>query len=203
MLAAADFLIEKCNGDAYDIFSMCNQDVIRVRELIADLNKIGFSRKKADMFIRDMFDWDVWQAGKNIEEMNVASDTNTMRVALRTGVLETQIPLLASYLDVYCYQYSYMDAMTQRAWRTVWDEWRKIPNNSCPQTPASMDYFIYKSIGKSNCKPNARKCAICVLDSVCPQEKRNLKPPKSISIIGMTGWESGKTDGGGGGGIMS
>ena len=43
----------------------------------------------------------------------------------------------------------------------------------------------------------------CIMNDICPEEKRNLKPPKSISIKGMTGWESEITDDGGGGGIMA
>lgn len=203
MLNAAQFLLDFCDGDAFNLFTLCKEDVIKIRELIADGQDFGYSRKKADMFIRDMIDWGVWNATQNLDKMNVASDTNTMRVALRTGLLEIPIPLLASYLDVYCYQYSLVDSLTQSGWRTVWEEWRNIPENHCPSTPASMDYLLYKSIGKANCKQNARKCDKCLLNEVCPKEKRNLKPPKSISILGLTGWESGRTDGGGGGGIMA
>ncbi|HHU49262.1 MAG: hypothetical protein ACOYEH_05860 [Caldicoprobacterales bacterium] len=205
MLNAAQFLIDFYNGEAFDIYSKCNNDVEEVRNHLADRSQIGYSRKKADMFLRDMIDWGVWKPGKNIEKLNVASDANTMRVALRSGLLELPFPLLASYLDVYCYQYSYTDIMTQEAWRTVWTTWITIENNHCPPSPASMDYLIYKSIGKSNCanSESRRKCSTCILNDICPTEKRNLKGPKSISIYGMTGWESGKTDSGGGGGIMS
>ncbi|BDG32751.1 hypothetical protein PthBH41_24630 [Parageobacillus thermoglucosidasius] len=203
MLEASKFLLETCNGQAYNLLEICNNDLELVRKLISDERDIGFSRKKADMFIRDMLDWNIWDTDIGIEKLNVASDTNTIRVALRTGLLELDFPLLASYLDVYCYQYGLVDYKTQEGWRTVWEEWKKIPNNHCPKTPASMDYLIYKSIGKKYCKLNKRKCEECVLNQVCPPDKRNLKPPRSISIYGQTGWESGKTDAGGGGGIMS
>lgn len=200
---AAKFLIEYCDGDAYNIYEKCDNDVLKVRSLLADEMEIGYSRKKSDMFLRDMLDWKIWKPGKNIEHLNVASDSNTMKVALRTGLLEISIPLLASYLDVYCYQYGLIDKMTQSSWRRVWEIWKQIPNNSCPASPASMDYLIYKSIGKKRCLLNARKCDKCILDDICPAEKRKLKPPKSISIKGMTGWDRGSTDEGGGGGIMS
>lgn len=203
MQHAAEFLLERCDGDAYNICTKCDNDVLEVRNLLADEIEIGFSRKKADMFLRDMLDWKVWESVKNVEHLNVASDSNTMRIALRTGLLELPIPLLASYLDIYSYQYGLMDTMTQKAWRMVWDKWKKLPDNKCPSTPASMDYMIYKSIGKANCLLNARKCDKCIMSDICPTEKRNLKPPKSISIKGMTGWESGITDEGGGGGIMA
>lgn len=203
MLEAAKFLVNECQGNAINLINICNKSILQVRELIADNNEIGYSRKKADMFIRDMIDWEVWEGNEEVSELNVASDANTMRVALRSGLVDTSIPLLASYMDVYCFQYGLVDNVTQEGWRTVWMEWRKIPNNHCPPSPASMDYLIYKSIGKACCKPNQRKCNLCILDSVCPEQKRILKTPKSISIYGMTGWESGKTDAGGGGGIMS
>ncbi|MFA9378275.1 MAG: hypothetical protein ACERKZ_16260 [Lachnotalea sp.] len=203
MKDAANFLIERCHGSAFDIFKTYNEDVLKIRNILADGVEIGFSRKKVDMFLRDMVDWKVWKATKNIECLNVASDSNTMRIALRTGLLEPAIPLLASYLDIFSYQYGMMDSMTQAAWRVVWELWEKIPNNTCPTTPAAMDYMIYKSIGKANCFINARKCNRCIMNDICPMEKRNLKPPKSISIKGMTGWESGITDEGGGGGIMA
>lgn len=203
MRNAADFLIEYCESDAFNIYEKCGNDVLEVRSLLADKMEIGYSRKKADMFLRDMMDWKVWKPGKNIQSLNVASDSNTMRIALRTGLLKMPIPLLASYLDVYCHQYGLMDKMTQEAWRRVWEVWKELPNNSCPPTPASMDYLVYKSIGKANCLLNARKCSKCLMNYICPKEKRNLKPPKSISIKGMTGWDSGTTDEGGGGGIMA
>ena len=59
-----------------------------------------------------------------------------------------------------------------------------------------------RGIGKTICKPKS-KCTICLFDSVCPEDTRHLNPPKSISQKGMTGWDSGATDIGGGGGIMS
>ncbi|SHH74456.1 hypothetical protein [Clostridium grantii] len=203
MKGAAKFLLENCDGEAYKIFELCNQDVLEVRNLLAGDLGIGFSRKKADMFIRDMLDWGVWETNKNLEYLNVASDANTMRVALRTGLLQPSIPLLASYLDIYGLQYGLTDDKTQEAWRYVWNLWKQLPDNSCPPAPASMDYLIYKSIGKKNCLKNARKCSKCIMDDICPESKRKLKSPKAISIKGMTGWDSGQTDEGGGGGIMS
>ena len=84
MLNAAQFLIDFYNGEAFDIYSKCNNDVEEVRNHLADRSQIGYSIKKADMFLRDMIDWGVWKPGKNIEKLNVASDANTMRLALRS-----------------------------------------------------------------------------------------------------------------------
>lgn len=203
MLAAANFLLEECDGQAYNLIKLAEGDVEKIRNFIADKSEIGYSRKKADMFIRDMLDWEVWDTNIGVEKLNVASDSNTMRVALRTGLINPEFPLLASYLDIYGLQYVYVDKKTQEGWRIVWEEWKKLPNNHCPKSPASMDYLIYRSIGKKFCWLNKRKCEKCILNEVCPLEKRNLKPPKAISIHGMTGWISGKTDNGGGGGIMA
>lgn len=203
MLEAAQFLVKNCGGDAYKLNEAYKRDALAIREALAGQGNIGYSEKKADMFLRDMADWGVWKYRKNYDQINVASDSNTMRVALRTGIIKTAIPLLASYLDVYCYQYGLIDECTQLAWRKVWEVWREIPGNHAPPTPASMDYLLYSSIGKRLCKIKNVKCAQCIFDSVCPEETRQLKPPRSISIWGKTGWESGRTDGGGGGGIMS
>ena len=67
-----------------------------------------------------------------------------------------------------------------------WEEWGKISGNQRPPTPASMDYLIFR-LGKIACRP----------------ERKILNAPKSISIEGRTGWKSGKTNEGGGGGISS
>ena len=203
MRSAAQFLLDTCDGKAIKLYEICNYDVIKIRKLLADELEIGFSRKKADMFMRDMLEWKVWEPGKNIEQLNVASDSNTMKVALRSGLLKLSIPLLASYLDIYGIQYSHIDTMVQESWRTVWEMWSNIPDGMFPVTPASMDYLIYKSIGKKWCLKNKLKCNQCVLNDICPTDTRILKPPKAISIYGRTGWNSGITDSGGGGGISA
>lgn len=45
----------------------------------------------------------IWKDYKNFEQIDVASDRNTMKVALRTGILKTEIPLVSSFLDIFCY----------------------------------------------------------------------------------------------------
>jgi len=60
------------------------------------------NEKKADMFMRDMQELGVWEL-KQFEEVSVASDMNTMRIALRVGIVRVRIPLLSSFLDVFCY----------------------------------------------------------------------------------------------------
>ncbi len=202
MLKAAEFLINEFNGDAYDIVSVLDGDAKAIRDKLASAGYLGYSYKKADMFLRDMAEWGIWSYKQNSEFVDVASDTNTMRIALRTGILRTKIPLLASYLDVYCYQYTAIDTESAKSWKTVWQLWKQAPHNHCPPTPASMDFLLYKSIGKKICRPTP-KCNNCLFINVCPKDTRHLNPPKSISQKGLTSWDSGVTNSGGGGGIMS
>lgn len=202
MLAAAEFLIDEHQGDAYNIFANYEADAGIIRDELASRGYLGYSYKKADMYLRDMAEWGIWQYKKNAQLVDVASDANTMRIALRTAVIRTRFPILSSYLDVYCYQYSLVDEEAAKAWRRTWELWSTLPNNHRPPTPASMDYLLYQSIGKVICRPKP-KCYMCLFDSLCPKDTRNLNPPKSISQKGMTGWDSGATNEGGGGGIMS
>jgi len=229
MRESAKLLLQKYDSSAFNINKYHNGDVLEIKKALAEPEKYGFSQKKADMFLRDMADLNVWTYKKNIEEINVMSDKNTIRIALRTGILQFRIPLLASYLDVYCYQYSLVDKWNVKAWREVWKIWNTITNNHRPPTPASIDYLIYR-MGKLACKPSARlrKCPpskpvnkkrldsyvrqdqlifndnyYCIFEEVCKPERKILKHPMSISIEGQTGWKSGRADEGGGGGIQS
>jgi len=227
MLNSAKLLIEKYNSSAYNINEYHNGDVIEIVKALTSEEKYGFSTKKAHMFLRDMADLGVWTYRRNIEKLDVMSDKNTMRVALRTGILQFRIPLLASYLDVFCYQYTLVDKFNREAWRKVWEEWGKIPNNHRPPTPASIDYLIYR-LGKTACRPNKRYCEpwnsfnkkkleslmfqdrlifnedrYCIFNKVCEINRKLLNAPNSISIEGKTGWKKGKTNEGGGGGISS
>jgi len=202
MLAAAEFLSDEHQGDAYNMFKNYKADAGIIRDELASRGYLGYSYKKADMFLRDMAEWGIWKYSKNTQLVDVASDSNTMRIALRTAVVRTRFPLFTSYLDVYCYQYGLVDEEVAKAWRRAWELWSTLPNNHRPPTPASMDYLLYKSIGKAICRPKP-KCYMCLFDSVCPKDTRHLNPPKSISQKGMTGWDSGVTNEGGGGGIMS
>lgn len=203
MMQASRFLIDGYQGNAYYLFDAHDGDAEAIKRALCEPGDIGYSEKKANLFLRDMADWGIWRYRRNYDKVDVASDANTMRLALRTGILRTRMPLLASYLDVYCYQYSLIDDWTRRAWRAVWEEWRHQDKDGAPLTPASMDYVLYGSIGKGLCRPSTRKCQLCLFGKVCPGDTRILNPPKSISIYGATGWQSGKTNAGGGGGIMS
>ena len=102
------------------------------------------------MFIRDMVELGVWPGLSHYDEIDVASDINTMKVALRTGILKTDIPLVSSFLDIFCWQYAYMDEMSARAWRQVWEDWTNIDRKNAPRSPCLMDFLLYR-IGREYC----------------------------------------------------
>ena len=91
-----------------EIINAYNNNVSQFREALVGCNA-GFGYKKADMFIRDMVVHGIWNKVERFDEIDVASDVNTMKVALRTGILTTAIPLLSSFLDIFCYQYEYIE----------------------------------------------------------------------------------------------
>jgi hypothetical protein len=227
MVNAAGLLIEKYSSSAYKINEMHNGDVTEIVNALTTEERYGFSIKKTHMFLRDMADLGVWKYKRNVEKLDVMSDKNTMRVALRTGILQFRIPLLASFLDVFCYQYSMVDRLNREAWRKVWEGWGTVKSNHRPPTPASMDYLIFR-LGKIACRPNKRICPpdkeiarkkleslipqdrlifkdnqYCIFSEVCQSERKKLNAPNSISIEGRTGWKSGKSNEGGGQGISS
>jgi len=227
MVNSARLLVEKYYSLAYKINDVHDGDVVEIVKALTLEERYGFSIKKAHMFLRDMADLGVWAYKRNIEKLDVMSDKNTMRVALRTGILQFRIPPLASFLDIFCFQYSMVDRLNREAWRKVWKEWAKISNNHRPPTPASMDYLIFR-LGKIACRPNKRICPpekniaekkleslipqdrlifkdtrYCIFSKICQLDRKILNAPNSISIEGRTGWKSGKTNEGGGGGISS
>ncbi|MBE5857438.1 MAG: hypothetical protein E7296_07765 [Lachnospiraceae bacterium] len=146
------FLYER-NSTPYELLNYYNNDVYKLRQDLIKYVGAGFGNKKADMFIRDMVVLGIWKNVKGFEKIDVASDVNTIKVALRTGILESAIPLVSSFLDIFCYQYSYIDQMNAKAWRRVWEIWReKYPERI--ESPSLLDYFIYRIVGKEFCKEN-------------------------------------------------
>lgn len=268
---AAQILIEK-KLEPYDLFTYFNNDLFEIRNFLLAHKGSGFGNKKTDMFIRDMVLLNVWKNPKNFDKIDVASDINTVRVAMRTGILKTAIPLVSSFLDIFCYQYSLIDEMNALAWRKVWEIWQeKYPSDKI-ESPCLIDYLVYRIIGKEFCKETLcefscesenhtfkwhssrnRTCQICYkkgkknkvvlikkflpcsdptghlviekndyvagensiltnlkecpFEPVCNPKNPNFikfNPPKSISILGQTGWESARVNRGeGGGGLMS
>lgn len=243
-----------------------NNDVSALREAMIACEGAGYGNKKTDMVIRDMVVHGIWSNVANFDKIDVASDVNTIGVALRTGLLRSEIPLVSSFLDEFCYQYGHVDVKNAQAWREVWNAWRRLYPEDGIASPSLLDYFIYEVVGRQFCKKSlaifeckhghvfrwhsgqnktCQKCfaegnkhekayltgkvmpctdeegsiAILKTDYVksghapsgmthCPFKnicdtfgKRNLQPPKSISIFGQTGWSTAYSfyaDGGGG-----
>lgn len=268
---AAALLIEM-NIEPYDLLQNCNNDIFKVRNLLLKNIGSGFGNKKTDMFLRDMIVLSVWKNVENFNKLDVASDINTVKVALRSGILKTDIPLLSSFLDIFCHQYSLIDEMNALAWRSVWEKWQEKYPDECVESPSLIDYLVYRIIGREFCKENLcyfkcedgqhifpwhspmnKTCQVCYKISqkkkafllkkvlpcsddngkivieknkyvigedallsgilVCPfvdickprdANFKKLNPPKSISILGATGWDGARAESQeGGGGLMS
>lgn len=146
---AARFLLER-DITAYEFAEICNYDALRIRDSLVEQPNMGYGLKKANMFVRDMYVLKVWPNLTNLETIDVASDVNTMKLALRTRILKTDIPLVSSFLDIFCYQYEYMSGASATAWRAVWDKWRQLNPETAPASPCLMDFLLY-SIGRDYC----------------------------------------------------
>ncbi len=55
-------------------------------KFLVNTPNMGYGLKKANMFIRDMVELKVWSALENFDKIDVASDINTMKLALRTRI---------------------------------------------------------------------------------------------------------------------
>ncbi len=146
---AARFLLDN-QITAFEIARCFHNNAVEIREAIVSAPNMGYGTKKANMFIRDMVELDVWPGLSHYDEIDVASDINTMKVALRARILQTDVPLLSSFLDIFCWQYGYIDAMSARAWRAVWEEWHNLDPNTAPRSPCVMDFLLYR-IGREYC----------------------------------------------------
>ena len=206
---------------------------------------------------------------QGFEKIDVASDVNTIKIALKSEILNCAIPLVSSFIDIFSYQYGLIDTMSAKAWRRVWEIWSKKYPDEHIDSPCLLDYFVYNVLGRQFCKEklcyfmceNGHKfanngarnkyCPICLrekgiksstkllnrnltcintdgeivikntnfanskitqspllqcpLKAICDKYgKKNLMAPKSISILGQTGWDSAYSEKGtGGGGLMS
>lgn len=263
----AEFIL-KYNCTPFEIITKFNNNVYNLRNALIKCNGAGYGNKKADMFIRDMVVLGIWKNISGFDKIDVASDINTIKVALRTGIIRTAIPLVSSFLDIFCHQYTYMDEMNALAWRNVWDVWTKKYPQDAIGSPCLIDYFVYGVVGKQFCKEiliyfeceqykhnfywhsaNNKTCQICFKEGrgripakavkkmmpcllndgsiaikktkyvislpeedkfeQCPfknicGETKKLMPPKSISIMGQTGWTTAYTEkDAGGGGLMA
>jgi hypothetical protein len=147
---AAGFLVSR-GIRAYDIAQLCNNHAPTIRDTLVAQQNMGYGLKKANMFVRDMTELGVWPNLSGLDQIDVASDINTMKLALRTGILQTAMPLLSSFLDVFCWQYECVDHSSSLAWRKVWELWKSDYPSTAPQSPCSLDFLLY-SIGREYCK---------------------------------------------------
>jgi hypothetical protein len=166
-IKASQLLIDN-NIEPYDLLSFCQNDIEKVRNLLINNRGSGFGNKKADMFLRDMVVLGVWKKSKNFDKVDVASDVNTVKVALRSSILKTDIALISSFLDIFCYQYGLIDEMNAKAWRMVWEKWKSKYPKECIESPCLIDYFVYKVIGKEFCKES-----LCIFQ--CESEEHTFK----------------------------
>jgi hypothetical protein len=149
---AAKLLMD--NGiTAYELGDHFGKDALLIRDELIRSRNTGYGEKKTDMFIRDMVVLGVWKKLKNYDAIDVASDINTMKLALRTGLLKTKIQLISSFLDIFCHQYGYIDEMNALAWRRVWEILIQKYGDVGLSSPCELDFFLYR-IGREYCKNN-------------------------------------------------
>lgn len=263
------FLIDHGVEEPFDIIDCFDRDVFKFREALIAYEGTGYGNKKTDMFIRDMIVLGVWTGVTGFEKIDVASDVNTIKIALKSGILNCEIPLVSSFIDIFSYQYGLIDYQSSQAWRRVWEIWKtKYPSENIA-SPCLLDYFVYNVLGRQFCKEKlcwfecsnghkfanagARRkyCPVCQAEhrenvgttlisrdlpcsceegklviekspftelgiatpslTQCPLKeicdacgKKRLNAPKSISILGQTGWNSAYSEKGtGGGGLMA
>lgn len=263
----SQFLLDK-RCEPYELIDIYKRDIYALRSDLINCEGAGYGNKKTDMFLRDMVVLSVWDQVRGFDKLDVASDVNTIKVALRTGIIETAIPLVSSFLDIFCYQYGHIEMMNAKAWRRVWEIWKEKYPAECVASPCMIDYFVYDVIGRQLCRETLcefecvkeahrfkwhssrnKTCQVCYKQGKkgvgaklvkkimpctddegyvafahsecakllggkgeikgCPfsqvcGESRVLLPPKSISILGQTGWSNAYTRRNvGGGGLMS
>lgn len=148
----ARFVKNRGCQEPYALYNLYKRDIYALRKDIIGSQGAGYGNKKTDMLLRDMVVLGVWDNPRNFDKIDVASDINTIKVALRTGIITTAIPLVSSFLDIFSYQYGYIDAMNAAAWRRVWEYWSKKYPNECVLSPCLIDYFVYGVVGKQFCK---------------------------------------------------
>ncbi|MEP0827448.1 MAG: hypothetical protein HRF51_02905 [bacterium] len=266
-------LLSDLKVEPIDLLKKHDYDLVLLRETLVQNTGAGYGQKKADMFIRDMVIHKIWTKYRNFDRIDVASDINTIKVALRSGILKTEIRLVSSFLDIFCHQYGLIDDATAGAWRRVWEIWQSRYPDESVASPCVIDYLVYRIIGRDFCKeslaifdcdtfhhkfkwhssrnqtcqtcyrndktkhhatvinkilpctdndghlvisrskfvsgrdailPNLKECPFSPVCSPRSPAFTKLNPPKSISILGQTGWITAytRTDEGGGG-LMS
>ena len=176
------------NTTFLDLPGRFNNDAKKLVEFLAESSNMGFGYKIAHMLVRDLVELDVWHL-TNLEQVGVASDVHVMKVALRTGILKTAMPILSSFLDIFCYQYVAIQKKTTEAWTEVWNLWMDVEPDTCVLFPGAMDFFIF-SLGRNLCKDNVVwfNCAYCKHEFA----KRNARS-KKCPVCGKAAEETGRS----------
>ena len=144
--------VKKYGSEPDVMLESFGNDVFEFRKALINNSNTGYGNKKTDMFIRDMVQTNVWENVAGFDKIDVASDANTIKIAMKTGILKSSIPLLSSFMDIFCYQYGHVDLFNAKAWRRVWEIWCEKYPNECVSSPCQMDYLIYNLIGRKICK---------------------------------------------------
>ncbi len=144
--------VKEHGGTPIRLVSHFGKDVSALRDAMISCDGAGYGKTKTDMVIRDMVVQGIWNDVSGFDKIDVISDSNTVGVALRTGLLRSNIPLVSSFLDELCYQYGYVDAKNAEAWREVWKAWAAMHPEDGISSPCLLDYFVCDVIGKQFCR---------------------------------------------------
>ena len=220
--SSARILISMPCKTAYGLSGLCHEDAKKIYKKL--LMFPGLKGKKADMLLRDYYEFGIWTYKKNLEDIDIISDNRVMRIALRTGIIKPSLgKLLNSLLDEFDFQYMLTVKSTREAFRKVWTATKKFNNGKyIVSYPARLDKFIFKlGDGRGGCcKPTAMSCRtkrkppgfykwmaenisydcdmFCPFQDVCLEDKKNLHAPFAIQ---NNTWLNIFTNDGGGGGL--
>jgi len=138
-----------------------DNDASKLVEFFIQKQALGFGRKITYMLTRDLIELGVWNLN-NLEQIGIAPDIHVMKVSLRTGLLKSAMPILSSFLDIFCYQYELLSNLTIKAWNEVWKELRDNYSDYPALFPGELDFFIF-SLGRKLCKENVVwfRCSSC------------------------------------------
>lgn len=158
-------LMNDYEGDPYLIFAKCDGDAEAIYHVLKKFT--GIASKKANMILRDFYEFGIWLYKSNLEAVNIISDNRVMRVALRTGIIDFALPkLLNDLLDQYDYQYMMTASCTEEAFRRVWFKCKELNGGSNIVTyPARFDAFFFRLANASTrqgflgcCRATDRSC---------------------------------------------
>lgn len=161
----SDILIDKFDGDAYLIFDKCDGNAKAIYDVLITFT--GIASKKANMILRDFYEYGLWLYKSHLESVNIIADNRIMRVALRSGIINFALPkLLNDLLDQYDYQYMMTVKCTEEAFRKVWLKCREMNGGKDIVTyPARFDGFFFH-LANANTRQGAKGCC-CPTDISC------------------------------------